>query len=190
VSARDRIFARLKDRMDKPQALKLEPPSNISCFFDPLASFKKGLRAAGAEAIEVDRSDLLDRAIEDAFDGCKVIIDTRKSQEIDSKSLLECDLAILEASFGVAENGAVWIAWKESFPRALLCLAKNLAIVLSQLQIVETMHEAYDLIEFNELSYGIFLCGPSKTADIEQSLVIGAHGAIDLKLFLTPLSSI
>ena len=32
--------------------------------------------------------------------------------------------------------------------------------------------------------YGIFIAGPSKTADIEQSLVIGAHGARSMTVFL------
>ncbi len=41
------------------------------------------------------------------------------------------------------------------------------------------MHEAYEKIEFKDSGFGIFISGPSKTADIEQSLVIGAHGAIE-----------
>jgi L-lactate dehydrogenase complex protein LldG len=35
-----------------------------------------------------------------------------------------------------------------------------------------------------EYGFGVFLAGPSKTADIEQSLVLGAHGARGLVVFL------
>jgi L-lactate dehydrogenase complex protein LldG len=41
--------------------------------------------------------------------------------------------------------------------------------------IVPTMHEAYRQINIAEEGWGAFIAGPSKTADIEQSLVIGAH---------------
>jgi L-lactate dehydrogenase complex protein LldG len=34
------------------------------------------------------------------------------------------------------------------------------------------------------LGWGCFIAGPSKTADIEQSLVIGAHGARSMVIFL------
>ena len=50
--------------------------------------------------------------------------------------------------------------------------------------IVPTMHEAYQQIDVFKEGYGVFLAGPSKTADIEQSLVIGAHGARSLTIYL------
>lgn len=46
------------------------------------------------------------------------------------------------------------------------------------------MHQAYKKLSSNAIDFGVFISGPSKTADIEQSLVIGAHGALSLSVFL------
>jgi L-lactate dehydrogenase complex protein LldG len=47
------------------------------------------------------------------------------------------------------------------------------------------MHQAYDRIAAAAGPYGLFVSGPSKTADIEQSLVIGAHGPRSATVLLT-----
>ena len=47
------------------------------------------------------------------------------------------------------------------------------------------MHQAYSRDEMSrERSFGIFISGPSKTADIEQALVFGAHGARKVTVIL------
>ena len=46
------------------------------------------------------------------------------------------------------------------------------------------MQDAYERIRFERPGFGLFIAGPSKTADIEQSLVIGAHGPRSCTLFL------
>jgi L-lactate dehydrogenase complex protein LldG len=51
-------------------------------------------------------------------------------------------------------------------------------------KIVSTRHHAYQEINTFEEGFGVFLAGPSKTADIEQSQVIGAHGARSLLVYL------
>lgn len=86
------------------------------------------------------------------------------------------DLAIVAAEFGVAENGAVWITDRDVPERALWFLCEHLVVVLGRDAIVPHLHAAYDRLGGLDASFGLFLSGPSKTADIEQSLVIGAHG--------------
>jgi L-lactate dehydrogenase complex protein LldG len=46
------------------------------------------------------------------------------------------------------------------------------------------MHEAYLHPTLNHYDYGSFIAGPSKTADIEQSLVLGAHGPKSMTVFV------
>jgi L-lactate dehydrogenase complex protein LldG len=94
------------------------------------------------------------------------------------------DLAILEGEFGVAENGSIWITDKNMGDRALPYITEHLAIILKKTEIVPTMHHAYDRIGNEKYNLGAFIAGPSKTADIEQSLVLGAHGAKSLIVFL------
>lgn len=96
----------------------------------------------------------------------------------DPRELDGTDLAIVEGEFGVAENGAVWLGQKVRH-RGLYFISEALMIVIPSGSIVSDMHEAYRRLEadFGDRGYGVFISGPSKTADIEQALVFGAHGA-------------
>lgn len=84
----------------------------------------------------------------------------------------------------VAENGAIWVSDTMLKHRVALCLTQHLVLVVSADCIVNNMHEAYQRLENVRASYGTFISGPSKTADIEQSLVIGAHGARTLDIIV------
>jgi L-lactate dehydrogenase complex protein LldG len=99
-------------------------------------------------------------------------------------TLEDVTLAILPGKFGVAENGAVWVADSQMGDRALPFITEHLALVIDSQHIVASMHEAYGRIGDENYSYGTFIAGPSKTADIEQSLVLGAHGAKTLTVYL------
>jgi L-lactate dehydrogenase complex protein LldG len=98
-------------------------------------------------------------------------------------TLADVDLAVLPGEIGVAENGAVWLPEANMLHRALPTVTQHLVLVLDHQRIVATMHQAYAQLP-NTGGYGAFVAGPSKTADIEQSLVIGAHGARSLVVLL------
>jgi L-lactate dehydrogenase complex protein LldG len=85
------------------------------------------------------------------------------------------DFYQVKAEFAVAENGAVWVLeyTKELF------LSENVIAILDKNKIYNTMHDVMDLIN----SPGVFISGPSKTADVESFLVFGAHGPKRFAIF-------
>ncbi len=83
---------------------------------------------------------------------------------------------MLPGAFGVAENGAIWVTSAGVRHRAIYIIVQHLVLVIPASEIVDTMHDAYARIDPAKTDWGAFISGPSKTADIEQSLVVGAHG--------------
>jgi L-lactate dehydrogenase complex protein LldG len=93
------------------------------------------------------------------------------------------DFAIMPGVFGVAENAAIWVTDRELPLRVLYFIVQHLALVIPADSIVDNMHQAYERLSFARAEFGAFIAGPSKTADIEQALVIGAHGPRSLTVF-------
>ena len=87
---------------------------------------------------------------------------------------------VLSAEFAVAQNGACFL--NNEIDRKIYTFYESIAIKLDKTKIVPTLKEAMGLVEIDD--FAMFMSGPSKTADIEQSLVIGAHGAKRLGVLL------
>jgi L-lactate dehydrogenase complex protein LldG len=109
----------------------------------------------------------------------------------DPHDLADVDLAVMAGELAVAENAAVWVTDAAIPQRSVYFLAQHLVLVVPADRLVHNMHEAYAWLAeqaggrpFAEPSFGTFLSGPSKTADIEQALVIGAHGPRSLNVLL------
>lgn len=190
---RAEIFARLRAcSIEAPPLPDLAEPWQT--FDDLRAKFAEMVAAVGGNAVRVaDRAEL-SRALlaGEVYGGAKTVCSLvpdlgRRDVELDTVTdphdLAGVSLAILEAEFGVAENGAVWLTDRALRHRAIVFIAEHLVVVLDGAQIVATLHDAYSRIELGA-GFGLLLSGPSKTADIEQSLVIGAHGARSLTVFL------
>lgn len=95
------------------------------------------------------------------------------------------DVVIVSSPLGVCENGCVWVEQKTRL-RAQLFISEHLIVLLDRNTLVNNMHEAYRKVrEFAPSTpFSGFISGPSKTADIEQALVMGAHGARSLTVLI------
>ena len=150
---------------------------------DKHEQFAQIIKTVGGEAIVCKEEDL-DKTILSLYQDEKVIscnvdgcsLGNFDENIADPHDLKGIDLAIVKGEFAVAENGSVWIKNEKNRHRALYFIAQNIVIVVAKDKIVNNMHEAYANIDFEDSGYGTFVSGPSKTADIEQALVIGAHG--------------
>ena len=149
--------------------------------------FIQSLKAAGANVIEVKKdrveativslgNDVLD------FNKPEICAEYGASCPLEKLDSIEC--LVLQGNFGVAENGAIWIEEKDIPNRLLPFIAQHLILQMDISSIVPTMQDAYRKIDLRETGFGVFISGPSKTADIEQSLVYGAHGAKELTVIL------
>lgn len=132
--------------------------------------FKAALEVVGARVLTAE-------ALENEFPSRR-----RYDKTLDGLSLAEVEVLEIDGEFGVAENGAIWLT-EEALPhRVAPFICQHLVINVSK--IVPNMHAAYEELKKPNSSFGLFLAGPSKTADIEQSLVIGAHGARSLTVVI------
>ena len=111
-------------------------------------------------------------------------VNTEINNESTSVDLEKIYISYIQGQLGVAENGSVWIDDTNLPNRLIPFICQHLVIILDAKNIVPNMHEAYKTLNTFRTGYGLFLAGPSKTADIEQSLVIGAHGARSLTVYL------
>ncbi len=150
--------------------------------------FKDCLKQAGAEVIELDGIDEVARYMVKQYPGATDFSNkaawNRYSQSCSKENLDKLEIILLNGQFGVAENGAIWLDDTDYPNRLIPFITKQMFIKLDSEQIVGHMHEAYDRISLKNTGFGVFISGPSKTADIEQSLVYGAHGAIEHTILL------
>ena len=195
TEARDQIFSRLNSALVESAALPDLPVEGPWLTFDdPIAKFTEVLESVGGACHHVanvsEANDILQKF--DEWKGAAVrfsVVSGVGESNVDLDAiddphdLENTDFAVLHGHFAVAENAAIWVTDDTVKHRALYFLPQRMALVIPASAILHNMHEAYGRISFGQNPFSCFISGPSKTADIEQSLVIGAHGARALTVF-------
>jgi len=159
---------------------------------DKIEKFIEMSKAVGGNAVRMEKDQDINEVIQSLYPDAKVIasnlpeinLATVDPDKVDDPHTLNgTDLAIIRGELGVAENACVWIPQNVK-EKVTYFIAEYLVILLDKDKLVNNMHEAYNQISFNEYGFGVFISGPSKTADIEQALVVGAHGAKGVTVIL------
>lgn len=163
---------------------------------DVIPTYSDVFTTIGGSVFVVKNLEEVEELIQETFDCNRRIITTLPelrdvsdrvelfSAEVAPHSFEDIELAVLEAELAVAENGAVWLTEQRMGQRIIPYICQHLAVVVRAVRIVPTLHEAYEKIGAGDYGFGAFIGGPSKTADIEQALVLGAHGPISMTVFI------
>jgi L-lactate dehydrogenase complex protein LldG len=181
--------------------LKNQPPTtalpDIGIFKgdnnDLIQKYIDVFKTIGGSALLIDDINVVKIFIDENFDTAKRIVTTLTelsesfeliSPTADPHTYDDVELAIIKAHFAVAENGAVWLTDEAMGQRIIPYICQHLAVIVNADCILPTLHEAYEKIGAGDYGFGGFIGGPSKTADIEQALVLGAHGPLSMTVFI------
>lgn len=193
MTSREKILEAVKN--NQPSLHPLPDLDTIGAirFEKPIEQFCEVLTGIGGQILEgYDAGGLIDYVETNFTEGRRYLTNipalsqlATAASNIDAHTLEDVEVFVMKADFGVAENGAVWVTDASLAQRVLPFICQHLVVVLNPENMVNNMHEAYSRIGSDAYQFGLFLAGPSKTADIEQSLVLGAHGPKTMTLFFS-----
>ena len=195
TSNKESILNRIRQNKPNPVILKDSSfgnlPANASQLMATLKSIKTevvlipNLNAVYEEIQELQHKGNVVLSVLDNLNASEQELLSKKS----AADLANLDYAFINGQYAITENGAIWVSDKNLYNRLIPFICKHLVIVIEEAQILADMHQAYAAINIREDGYGVFIAGPSKTADIEQSLVIGAHGPLSMKVYIVQKES-
>jgi len=194
-SSRRSILDRLRSASLPPVAAPVIDAQRLVDYGDLAAQFTTIAEAIGATVVPLERIEEVAEVLgeDPSFAEARRIASVEPQavagnveleQFDDPHALATLDWVIARGAFGIAENGAIWVEGGSLPHRAMLFIPQHLALIVERSQIVPHLTAAYERIGSWDATFGVFVAGPSKTADIEQSLVLGAHGCRTLTVLL------
>ena len=192
MSAREQILKSIAANKPELVDLPIIDKQQVISYEDNTVQFKKVLESIGGSVMEASSMEQLQTEFETEKLSGKYIVNTiaelnivdENLNNLSSHQLESVHKAFIRGTVGVAENGSVWVYESQMINRLLPFICQHLVLIIEKNDIVATMHHAYEKIDSARDGFGVFIAGPSKTADIEQSLVIGAHGARSLVVYI------
>jgi L-lactate dehydrogenase complex protein LldG len=204
--ARKNILARLKAAQDQRGEIEVKSPDFTSSIYHPVdrsleMEFKNNLESIGGQVIlcksKPEIADQIKHICKEK-DQYKIFCTDPKLQEIltgsieinsDENSFLGLNIGVTRCEFLVAHLGSVLISSAQISGRRLNVFPETHIVVAHQSQLTIYLDDALEKLRQkykNELPSLISnITGPSRTADIEKTLVMGMHGPKSLIVLIS-----
>jgi L-lactate dehydrogenase complex protein LldG len=213
VAARERILAEIRKRQGRGGPLSVTEREAIETYLrrhprgplrepaaDPVAAFRERAEAAASTTDRVASLAEAPPAIARYLDasglprsgcvwpmlgsldwrGAGLALEARAAHADDA-------IGVTGVFSAIAETGTLMLCSGPDTPASVSLLPETHIAIVPVQRIVPVMEDAWDLAraEFGQLPRAVnFISGPSRTADIEQTIVLGAHGPYRVHLLL------
>lgn len=200
--ARREILEKLrKVKISVPERPDFDEPVFHALKFPPIESFKNSLEEVNGHVHIFNSEDELPDELKkhlNSYDSSKICCiepDIRKMLQTGAINFPDCneipenvEVGITGCEFLVAQTGSALVSSAQKGGRQLFIYPPVHIIIASKKQIVNTLDEAYEQVlekySDNLPSQLLLITGPSRTADIEKTLTLGAHGPKELHIYL------
>jgi len=215
VSARENILARIRARQGKPPVqtaaereavrshLQAHPGSpRPRMEWDPVVRFRERALGLASTVDEVAALEDVPAAVSRYLEASGLPRAAVCWQElmaldwsgagirVEARAARDTDLVGITGAFcAIAETGTLMTMSGRDTPAAVSLLPETHVAVVRKSRIVRGMEEAWQLAraELGRLPRAVtFISGPSRTADIEQTVTLGAHGPYRVHVILAP----
>ena len=119
------------------------------------------------------------------------VYDGDDSRETVRRRLAETGMGITGADYAIAETGSVIVLPRQGLSRLVSVVPPIHVAIVRPSDVLGTLDDLFALrrLEYHDNggdmgSYLNFISGPSRTADIEQTIVVGVHGPREVHLVL------
>lgn len=213
MNARDRILARIRAAQRRPGAADAVEEETVRAYLsghapgprpptagDPVALFRARALALASTLAEIDRLADVPRAVADYLSGNGLplvaacwpqwaLLDwSHAGVRVTGGAARADDLVGITGAFcGIAETGTLMLVSGSDTPATVSLLPETHVAILHAERIVADMEEAWEHLrrEHGAMPRAInFVSGPSRTADIEQTVTLGAHGPYRVHIVL------
>jgi L-lactate dehydrogenase complex protein LldG len=213
MNARDRILGRIRDAQSRVQTdipmenvarhlawhprgpLPLRPDDLVTCFKEKALKLSSDVAETIALndvptllASYLDERKLPMRGV--CWPSLAALSWSAAGLDIQSRPATNQDMVGVTGAFcAIAETGTLMMLSGAETPATTSLLPETHVAVVDPRRIVATMEDAWDLMrkECRQPPRAVnFISGPSRTADIEQTVTLGAHGPYRVLLILAP----